>query len=77
MQQICVKLTNILFCATRVFESQLTNVMIRMEDAGRPKWLFDTFMAHAKGGTCDFGWEIRGPNGSLKYSLGEFMPMDR
>jgi long-chain acyl-CoA synthetase len=34
------------FAPPRVFESQLTNVMIRMEDAGRfKKWLFDTFMA--------------------------------
>ncbi len=37
------------FAPPRVFETQLTNVMIRMEDAGRlKKWLFDTFMAHAR-----------------------------
>ena len=37
------------FAPPRVFESQLTNVMIRMEDAGRfKKWLFDRFMAHAR-----------------------------
>jgi long-chain acyl-CoA synthetase len=37
------------FAPPRVFESQLTTVMIRMEDAGRfKKWLFDTFMAHAR-----------------------------
>ncbi|PUB11047.1 AMP-binding protein [Yoonia sediminilitoris] len=34
------------FAPPRVFEMQLTNVMIRMEDAGRfKKWLFDHFMA--------------------------------
>ncbi|WP_147127159.1 AMP-binding protein [Shimia ponticola] len=37
------------FAPPRVFETQLTNVMIRMEDAGRVKrWLFNTFMEHAK-----------------------------
>lgn len=37
------------FAPPRVFETQLTNVMIRMEDAGKfKKWLFDTFMAHAR-----------------------------
>ncbi|MEM1301955.1 MAG: AMP-binding protein [Pseudomonadota bacterium] len=37
------------FAPPRVFETQLTNVMIRMEDAGRVKrWLFNTFMDHAK-----------------------------
>lgn len=37
------------FAPPRVFETQLTNVMIRMEDAGKlKKWLFDRFMAHAK-----------------------------
>jgi len=37
------------FAPPRVFENQLTNVMIRMEDAGRfKKWLFDTFMEHAR-----------------------------
>ena len=34
------------FAPPRVFEQQLTQVMIRMEDAGRfKKWLFDKFMA--------------------------------
>ena len=34
------------FAPPRVFEMQLTNVMIRMEDAGRfKKWLFDKYMA--------------------------------
>ena len=37
------------FAPPRVFEGQLTNVMIRMEDAGRfKKWLFDKFMAIAR-----------------------------
>ncbi|WP_424968136.1 AMP-binding protein [Dinoroseobacter sp. S375] len=37
------------FAPPRIFETQLTTVMIRMEDAGRfKKWLFDTFMAHAR-----------------------------
>ena len=37
------------FAPPRVFETQLTNVMIRMEDASRfKKWLFDVFMAHSR-----------------------------
>lgn len=37
------------FAPPRVFENQLTNVMIRMEDAGRLKqWMFHKSMAHAK-----------------------------
>jgi len=37
------------FAPPRVFESQLTNVMIRMEDAGRiKKWLFDRYMRVAR-----------------------------
>ncbi|MGR3492142.1 MAG: AMP-binding protein [Shimia sp.] len=37
------------FAPPRVFEGQLTNVMIRMEDAGRLKrWMFHRAMAHAK-----------------------------
>ncbi len=37
------------FAPPRVFETQLTNVMIRMEDAGRlKKKLFDRYMAHAR-----------------------------
>src|SRR5690606_24125244 len=37
------------FAPPRVFEGQLTNVMIRMEDAGRLKqWLFHRFMAVAR-----------------------------
>ena len=37
------------FAPPRVFEGQLTNVMIRMEDAGKfKKWLFDRYMALAR-----------------------------
>ncbi|MGR3467507.1 MAG: AMP-binding protein [Shimia sp.] len=37
------------FAPPRVFEGQLTNVMIRMEDAGRLKrWMFHRAMDHAK-----------------------------
>ena len=37
------------FAPPRVFEGQLTNVMIRMEDAGRiKKWLFDHYMTLAR-----------------------------
>lgn len=37
------------FAPPRVFENQLTNVMIRMEDSGRFKrWLFKRYMDHAK-----------------------------
>ena len=37
------------FAPPRVFETQLTNVMIRMEDAGRlKKWLFDRYMKVAR-----------------------------
>ncbi len=37
------------FAPPRVFETQLTNVMIRMEDASRlKKWLFDRFMRLAR-----------------------------
>ena len=61
------------FAPPRVFETQLTNVMIRMEDAGRfKKWLFDVFMAHARKVGADIldgnpvsAWD------RLKYSIGE------
>ncbi len=63
------------FAPPRVFETQLTNVMIRMEDAGRFKqWLFHHFMAHAKkvgpdlldGKSVSFG-------DKLKYKLGDLL----
>jgi len=63
------------FAPPRVFESQLTSVMIRMEDASRfKKWLFDTFMAHARkvGPAILDGKEV-GIWDRLKYRLGEIM----
>ena len=62
------------FAPPRVFETQLTNVMIRMEDAGRvKKWLFDTFMAHAKKvGPAILDGKSVGFMDRLKYKLGDF-----
>lgn len=62
------------FAPPRVFETQLTTVMIRMEDAGRvKKWLFDTFMAHAKKvGPAILDGKSVGFMDRLKYKLGEF-----
>jgi len=60
------------FAPPRVFETQLTNVMIRMEDAGRvKKWLFDHFMAHArKVGPAILDGKPVGGWDRFKYSLG-------
>lgn len=63
------------FAPPRVFETQLTNVMIRMEDAGRfKKWLFDKCMAHARqvGGRMLDGQRV-GLADQLKYRLGEVL----
>ncbi|RLJ51830.1 long-chain acyl-CoA synthetase [Litoreibacter meonggei] len=63
------------FAPPRVFETQLTDVMIRMEDAGRfKKWLFHHFMAHAKKVGPDLldGKDV-GLGDKLKYQLGELM----
>ena len=60
------------FAPPRIFETQLTNVMIRMEDASRmKKWLFKTFMAHAKkvGPALLDGLPVSGMD-KLKYALG-------
>ncbi|MGV6811322.1 MAG: AMP-binding protein [Brevirhabdus sp.] len=60
------------FAPPRVFETQLTNVMIRMEDAGRFKqWLFRTFMGVAKRVGPDIldGRPVSGMD-RLKYALG-------
>ncbi len=61
------------FAPPRVFETQLTNVMIRMEDAGRfKKWLFDVFMAHArKVGSDLLDGKPVGAWDRLKYKLGD------
>ncbi len=61
------------FAPPPVFERHLTEVMIRMEDAGRFKqWLFHHFMAHAKrvGPAILDGKEV-GFADRLKYKLGE------
>ena len=61
------------FAPPRVFETQLTNVMIRMEDASRmKKWLFHTFMALARkvGPAILDGKEVSQWD-RFKYKLGE------
>ncbi|MEP5760796.1 MAG: AMP-binding protein [Litoreibacter sp.] len=61
------------FAPPRVFENQLTSVLIRMEDAGKFKqWLFKHFMAHAKktGPAILDGEEVSVAD-RLKYRLGE------
>lgn len=63
------------FAPPRVFETQLTSVMIRMEDASRfKKWLFDKFMAHArKVGPAILDGKSVGAMDRTKYALGELM----
>ena len=63
------------FAPPRVFETQLTNVMIRMEDASRfKKRLFDYFMAHArKVGPDILDGKPVGLMDRIKYGLGELM----
>lgn len=63
------------FAPPRVFETQLTSVMIRMEDASRfKKWLFDTFMAHArKVGPAILDGKKVSVWDRAKYALGELM----
>ena len=61
------------FAPPRVFEMQLTNVMIRMEDSGRfKKWLFDYFMEHARrvGANILDGKSV-GLGNRIKYFLGD------
>ena len=61
------------FAPPRIFEMQLTNVMIRMEDSGRfKKWLFDYFMEHARsvGGDILDGKSV-GIVSRIKYFIGE------
>ncbi|MEP1766967.1 MAG: AMP-binding protein [Sulfitobacter sp.] len=61
------------FAPPRVFETQLTNVMIRMEDAGKfKKKLFDHYMAHArKVGPAILDGENVGFLDRVKYHMGE------
>lgn len=63
------------FAPPRVFETQLTSVMIRMEDASRmKKWLFDTFMAHARRvGPAILDGKPVGFMDRLKYKLGDLL----
>ncbi|MDO6731821.1 AMP-binding protein [Marinovum sp. 2_MG-2023] len=63
------------FAPPAVFESHLTQVMIRMEDASRTKQaMFKHFMAHAKKvGPRVLDGEKVGLAERLKYSLGEFL----
>ncbi len=63
------------FAPPRVFENQLTQVMIRMEDAGRvKKWLFDRFMATAKRvGPAMLDGTSVGLLDRLKYALGDVL----
>lgn len=63
------------FAPPRVFEGQLTTVMIRMEDAGRvKKWLFDRFMAVARRVGPDIldGKPVGGTD-RLLYALGNVL----
>ena len=63
------------FAPPRIFETQLTNVMIRMEDAGKLKQkMFHYFMAHAKkvGGKILDGKPV-GTFDRLKYALGNVL----
>ncbi|MEL7301687.1 MAG: AMP-binding protein [Pseudomonadota bacterium] len=62
------------FAPPRVFETQLTTVMIRMEDAGKFKqWLFKKFMDHAKFvGPKRLDRKPVGALDRLIYALGEF-----
>ena len=61
------------FAPPRVFENQLTNVMIRMEDAAKiKKRMFDFFMAHAKRvGPDILSGKSVGLGDRLLYSVGE------
>ncbi len=63
------------FAPPRIFETLLTNVAIRMEDAGpTKKWLYDVFMAHArKVGPDILDGKPVGIGARLKYWLGELL----
>ena len=63
------------FAPPRVFEGQLTNVMIRMEDAGRiKKWLFHRFMAVARRvGPAILDGKPVGAMDRLAYGLGNLL----
>ena len=63
------------FAPPRVFETQLTQIMIRMEDSGAfKKKVFDYFMEHArKVGPAILDGHDVGLMDRLKYTLGEIM----
>ena len=63
------------FAPPRVFENQLTNVMIRMEDAGKLKQrIFHYFMAHArKVGSAILDGKDVNLGDRLKYFFGDLM----
>ncbi len=63
------------FAPPRVFETQLTNVMIRMEDASKlKKRMFDHFMAHArKVGPALLDGKPVGFMDRMKYKLGDLL----
>ncbi|MEO8835322.1 MAG: AMP-binding protein, partial [Caldimonas sp.] len=63
------------FAPPRVFESLLTSVMIRMEDAARPKrWLFDRFMALARRvGPARMDGKALAPLDRLGWALGNLL----
>ncbi len=63
------------FAPPRIFETMLTQVMIRMEDAGRTKKrLFDSYMAHArKVGPAILDGKTVSATDRAKYALGELL----
>ena len=63
------------FAPPRHFETMLTQIMIRMEDAGRLKrGMFDTFMAHAKRvGPALMDGRSVGLWDRLKYAIGDWL----
>ncbi|MCY4543469.1 MAG: AMP-binding protein [Rhodobacteraceae bacterium] len=63
------------FAPPRVFEALLTNVMIRMEDAGRiKKRMFHHFMNHARKVGVDILSKRRVPVADrIKYTMGEWL----
>ncbi len=63
------------FAPPRVFEGLLTSVMIRMEDAARPKrWLFDRFMALARRvGPARMDGRPLGVFDRLAYAIGNLL----
>ena len=63
------------FAPPRVFETMLTSIMVRMEDAGKmKKKMFDYFLAHAnKVGEPILNGDSVGFFDRIKYTAGEFL----